>query len=53
MIHGTIHLKLLTMPQVTVLSLGAVKFNSTDGEPYDEMYFKISVDDQDRLGRTV
>ena len=35
-----------TKPQATVLSLGAVKFNPlTDGESYDEMYFKISVDD--------
>lgn len=55
MIHGTIDLETIdTKPQATVLSLGAVKFNPlTDGEPYDEMYFKISVDDQDRLGRTV
>jgi hypothetical protein len=43
-----------TRPQCTVLSLGAVKFNpSSDAEPHSELYFKISIDDQDRLGRTV
>jgi hypothetical protein len=53
-IHATIDLETLdTCPQATVLSLGAVKFNPfNDSEPYDELYFKISVDDQDRLGRT-
>ena len=54
-IHATIDLETLdTRPQSTVLSLGAVKFNPfNDSEPYDELYFKISIDDQDRLGRTV
>ena len=53
-IHATIDLETLdTCPQATVLSLGAVKFNPFgDSEPYDELYFKISIDDQDRLGRT-
>jgi hypothetical protein len=42
-----------TRPSCTVLSLGAVKFDATnDSEPHSEMYFKICVDDQDRLGRT-
>ena len=42
-----------TRPQCAVLSLGGVKFNPlTSDEPYDEIYFKIDVDDQDRLGRT-
>ena len=52
--HGMIDLETLdTKPSCTVLSVGAVKFNAlTDAEPYDELYFKISVDDQDRLGRT-
>jgi hypothetical protein len=41
-------------PTATVLSLGAVKFDpTTDAEPHSELYFKISIDDQDRLGRTV
>jgi hypothetical protein len=41
-------------PTATVLSLGAVKFDPTsDAEPHSELYFKISIDDQDRLGRTV
>jgi hypothetical protein len=54
MIHGTIDLETIdTCPQATVLSLGAVKFNPLlNSEPYDELYFKISIDDQDRLGRT-
>lgn len=53
-IHATIDLETIdTRPQSTVLSLGAVKFNPfADSEPYSEMYFKIQIDDQDRLGRT-
>jgi len=53
-IHATIDLETIdTRPQSTVLSLGAVKFNpSNDSEPYDELYFKICINDQDRLGRT-
>ena len=52
-IHGMIDLETLdTQPSCTVLSLGAVKFNAlNDSEPHSEMYFKICVDDQDRLGR--
>ena len=55
MIHGTIDLETLdTKPSATVLSLGAVKFNPTNNkEPYDELYLKISIDDQDRLSRSV
>ena len=42
-----------TRPSCTVLSLGAVKFDATnDSEPHSEMYLKIDIDDQDRLGRT-
>ena len=53
-IHATIDLETIdTRPQSTVLSLGAVKFNPfNDSEPHSEMYFKIQIDDQDRLGRT-
>ena len=52
--HATIDLETIdTRPQSTVLSLGAVKFNPfDDSEPHSEMYFKIQIDDQDRLGRT-
>jgi|TARA_E500000318_G_C3558552_1_gene212254 hypothetical protein len=55
LIHGTIDLETLdTKPSATVLSLGAVKFNPTNNkEPYDELYLKISIDDQDRLSRSV
>jgi hypothetical protein len=54
-IHATIDLETLdTRPGSTVLSLGAVKFNPHSTiEPHSELYFKISIDDQDRLGRTV
>jgi len=53
-IHGMIDLETLdTRPSSTVLSLGAVKFNPfSNDEPYDEIYFKIDIDDQDHLGRT-
>ena len=52
--HGMIDLETLdTKPSCTVLSLGAVKFDPlNDSEPHSELYLKISVDDQDRLGRT-
>jgi hypothetical protein len=54
MIAAMIDLETLdVIPSATVLSLGAVKFNPfTDNEPYDELYLKINIDDQDRLGRT-
>jgi hypothetical protein len=53
--HGMIDLETLDVfPTATVLSLGAVKFDPTsDAEPHSDLYFKISIDDQDRLGRTV
>lgn len=53
-IHGTIDLETLdVVPSATVLSLGAVKFDPfSDAEPYSELYLKILIDDQDRLGRT-
>lgn len=53
--HAVIDLETLDItPTATVLTLGGVKFNpfNTGAEPRDEIYFKISVDDQDRLGRT-
>ncbi len=53
-IHATIDLETLDVrPTATVLTLGGVKFNPfSRSEPYDELYFKISVDDQHRYGRT-
>jgi hypothetical protein len=53
-VHGTIDLETLdVIPQATVLSLGAVKFNPfSDEEPHSELYLKILIEDQDRLGRT-
>ena len=43
-----------TTPTSTILTLGAVKFNPlTADEPHSELYFKISIDEQDVLGRTV
>lgn len=52
--HGTIDLETIdTRPSATVLSLGAVKFNPLgDSEPHSELYLKISIDEQDALGRT-
>lgn len=53
-IHATIDLETLdTSPSATVLSIGGVKFDPyTVNEPYDKFYFKVLIDDQDRLGRT-
>ena len=52
--HATIDLETIDVrPQATVLSLGAVKFNPFSfDEPHSELYLKISIEDQDRLGRT-
>jgi len=53
-IHATIDLETIdTKPQSTVLSLGAVKFDPHSAiEPHSELYLKISIDEQDSLGRT-
>jgi len=40
-------------PRTVVLSLGAVHFDPTSDEILDELYFKIDLDDQDRLGREI
>ena len=55
MMHGMVDLETLdTKPSCVVLSLGAIKFDPTSNtEPHSELYFKVCVDDQDRLGRTV
>lgn len=55
MIAAMIDLETLDVkPSATVLSLGAVKFDPlSDAEPHSELYFKILIDDQDRLNRTV
>jgi len=52
--HGMIDLETLDVfPTATVLSLGAVKFDPfSEDEPHSELYLKILIDDQDRLGRT-
>lgn len=52
--HATIDIETIdTCPEATILSIGCVKFNPLDNsEPHSELYFKISIDDQDRLGRT-
>jgi hypothetical protein len=54
-IHAMIDLETLdTSPSATVLTLGAVKFDPyTAIEPYAELYIKVDIDEQDRLGRTV
>lgn len=52
--HGMVDLETLDIrPSATVLSLGAVKFDPfSESEPHSELYLKILVDDQDRLGRS-
>jgi hypothetical protein len=43
-----------TRPSSTILTLGAVKFNPfTLEEPHSELYLKLDLDEQDKLGRTV
>jgi len=54
-IHAMIDLETLdTKPSCTILSFGAVKFDPmSDAEPHSELYFKINIDEQSQLGRTV
>ena len=40
-------------PRSVVLTLGAVTFNPYSDEIYDELYFKIDLDDQDKLNREI
>lgn len=40
-------------PRAVVLTLGAVTFNPFSDEIYDELYFKVDLDDQDDLGREI
>jgi len=54
-IHGMIDLETLdTSPRCTVLTVGGVKFDPySTNEPHSEFYFRLDLDEQDRLGRTV
>lgn len=40
-------------PRAVILSLGAVHFDPFSDEIIDELYFKIDLDDQDKLGREI
>lgn len=40
-------------PRSVVLTLGAVTFNPYTDEIYDDLYFRIDLDDQDKLGREI
>lgn len=53
--HGMIDLETLdTSPRCTVLTVGGVKFDPySTNEPHSEFYFRLDLDEQDRLGRTV
>jgi len=44
---------LAVSPNAVILSLGAVHFNPFSNEISDEIYFKIDLDDQDKLGREI
>lgn len=53
--HAMIDLETLDVkPGSTVLTIGAVKFNPfNDSEPHSELYIKVDIDEQDKLGRSV
>lgn len=52
--HLMIDLETLAVsPRSVVLSLGAVKFNPYNNEIGDTLYFKLDLDDQDRLNREI
>jgi len=40
-------------PTVVILTLGAVHFNPYGNGYSDKLYFRISIDDQDALGREI
>lgn len=40
-------------PRTVVLTLGAVTFDPFSDAIYDELYFRIDIDDQDKLGREI
>lgn len=44
---------LAVSPRAVILSLGAVHFDPYDDQIYDELYFKIDLDDQDKLNREI
>jgi exodeoxyribonuclease VIII len=50
--HFMVDLETLAVsPRSVVLTLGAVNFNPGGTEIYDELYFRINVDEQDKLQR--
>lgn len=52
--HLMIDLETLAVsPRSVVLSLGAVKFNPYSDDMGDTLYFKLDLDDQDRLNREI
>lgn len=53
--HATIDLETLdTRPGCVILSLGGVKFDPfSRDEPHDEIYFKLDIDEQSALGRSI
>tara|TARA_B100001113_G_scaffold331520_1_gene307926 strand:- start:644 stop:1183 length:540 start_codon:yes stop_codon:yes gene_type:complete len=55
MIHAMIDLETLsTNPNATVLTVGGVKFDPyTPMKPYQELYFRVDVDSQTKMGRDV
>ena len=44
---------LAVSPRAVILSLGAVHFDPYGDQIYDELYFKIDLDDQDKLNREI
>ncbi len=55
MIHAMIDLETLsTNPNAVILTVGGVKFDpKTQMKPYSEMYFRVDVDSQTKMGRDV
>ena len=55
MIHAMIDLETLsTNPNAVILTVGGLKFDpNTHMKPYSEMYFRVDVDSQTKMGRDV
>jgi len=42
-----------TSPRATILTLGAVKFDPFTDEFFDEMYIRIDIEEQEKVGREI
>jgi hypothetical protein len=52
--HFMIDLETMAVsPRAVILTVGAVTFDPLSDEIFEEMYFRVDIDDQDKLGREI